>query len=200
MANTILDNSHNDGAESRLSIHEVPEQISRIFFGKPEESYNQPYNPSYDSYGAPQAPAYQPGNNDFGYTGGSGYYANFYNDLELTMKIGQIALIAFILLVAVVVCFLLLMCCMYCPTLFGGGYRGQPQPETGGYYPTNIQVEPRNKHGGGDVWNEAIAEQTVSSSEGSSSTPTHQRAQTPKKLRRHKTGVLSPPANNNNER
>ena len=55
------------------------------------------------------------------------------------MKIGQIALIAFILLVAVVVCFLLLMCCMYCPTLFGGGYRGQPQPETGGYYPTNIQ-------------------------------------------------------------
>ena len=58
-------------------------------------------------------------------------------------------------------------------------------------------VEPRNKHGGGDVWNEAIAEQTVSSSEGSSSTPTHQRAQTPKKLRRHKTGVLSPPANNN---
>ena len=58
-------------------------------------------------------------------------------------------------------------------------------------------VEPRNKQGGGDVWNEAIAEQTVSSSEGSSSTPTHQRAQTPKKLRRHKTGVLSPPANNN---
>ena len=58
-------------------------------------------------------------------------------------------------------------------------------------------VEPRNKHGGGDVWNEAIAEQTVSSSEGSSSTPTHQRAQTPKKLRRHKTGVLSPQANNN---
>ena len=58
-------------------------------------------------------------------------------------------------------------------------------------------MEPRNKHGGGDVWNEAIAEQTVSSSEGSSSTPTHQRAQTPKKLRRHKTGVLSPPANNN---
>ena len=38
MANTILDNSHNDGAESRLSIHEVPEQISRIFFGKPEVS------------------------------------------------------------------------------------------------------------------------------------------------------------------
>ena len=104
-----------------------------------QESYNQPYNPSYDSYGAPQAPAYQPGNNDFGYTGGSGYYANFYNDLELTMKVGQVALIAFILLVAVVVCFLLLMCCMYCPTLFGGGYRGQPQPETGGYYPTNIQ-------------------------------------------------------------
>ena len=55
------------------------------------------------------------------------------------MKVGQVALIAFILLVAVVVCFLLLMCCMYCPTLFGGGYRGQPQPETGGYYPTNIQ-------------------------------------------------------------
>ena len=92
-----------------------------------------------DSYGAPQAPVYQPGsNNDFGYTG-SGYYANFYNDLEFTMKIGQAAIIAFIILVAVVVCFLLLLCCMYCPTLFGGGYRGQPQPESGGYYPTNIQ-------------------------------------------------------------
>ena len=38
MANTVLDNSHNDGAESRLSIHEVPEQISRIFFGTPEVS------------------------------------------------------------------------------------------------------------------------------------------------------------------
>ena len=25
-----------DSAESRLSIHEVPEKISRIFFGKPE--------------------------------------------------------------------------------------------------------------------------------------------------------------------
>ena len=70
--------------------------------------------------------------------GGSVPYANFYTDLELAMKIGQVALIAFIVLVAVVVCFLLLMCCMQCPSLFGGGYRGQPQPEAGGYYPSNV--------------------------------------------------------------
>ena len=38
MTKTVLDNSYNDDAESRLSIHEVPEQISRIFFGKPEVS------------------------------------------------------------------------------------------------------------------------------------------------------------------
>ena len=55
------------------------------------------------------------------------------------MKIGQVSLIAFIVLVAVVICFLLLMCCLYCPTLFGGGHRGQPQPEAGGYYPSNVQ-------------------------------------------------------------
>ena len=36
-------NGHDQGLdnnpESRLSIHEVPEQISRIFFGKPDVRY-----------------------------------------------------------------------------------------------------------------------------------------------------------------
>ena len=93
------------------------------------------YNPPLDSYGAPQAPPLLSDSTSYN----SGAYYNFYNDLELVMKIGQVSLIAFIVLVAVIVCFLLLMCCLYCPTLFGGGYRGQPQPEAGGYYPSNIQ-------------------------------------------------------------
>ena len=46
MATTVLDQTNPGGnsAESRLSIHEVPEQISRIFFGKPEVRFQTRYN------------------------------------------------------------------------------------------------------------------------------------------------------------
>ena len=61
----------------------------------------------------------------------------FFDDMELVMKLGQIALIAFIVLAVIIVAFLLMMCCMYCPTLFGGrnqqGYENQQN-----YYPNNI--------------------------------------------------------------
>ena len=56
-----------------------------------------------------------------------------------------------------------------------------------------VDQDQRNKNNGvgGPAWNEGHAAETASSSEGSAST-SHQ---TPKKLRRHKTGILSPSAN-----
>ena len=81
------------------------------------------YEPNYsDSYGAPQAPPvnYDPNG---GYNGGyypSQPYPAFFSDIELTMRLGQAALIAFIILVVVLVAFILLMCCVQCPSLFGG--------------------------------------------------------------------------------
>ena len=55
------------------------------------------------------------------------------------MKLGQIALIAFIVLAVIIVAFLLLMCCMYCPTLFGGRNQGYENQQN--YYPNNIGME-----------------------------------------------------------
>ena len=60
----------------------------------------------------------------------------FFDDMELVMKLGQIALIAFIVLAVIIVAFLLMMCCMYCPTLFGGRNQGYENQQN--YYPNNI--------------------------------------------------------------
>ena len=187
-------NGHDKGLdnnpESRLSIHEVPEQISRIFFGKPDVRFFYyfgakiqifslillQYNPS-DSYNPGYNPGYSPGI-------GGGFYAGFGNDVELTIRLGQVALIAFIILVIFIVAFLLIWCCIQ----FGGGSRYQQQ-ETVGFYPQNVT---QDNAGGGTIpysqttdWNEA---NETSSSSTSRSSP---RARTSKGLRRHKTGILN---------
>jgi hypothetical protein len=186
-------------AESRLSIHEVPEQISRIFFGKPD---NQPSYGFSDSYGAPQG---TPVNYNPGYGApaqASVPYANFFSDMELAMKLGQVALIAFIILVVVVVAFLLLLCCMYCPSMVGGRNRNdqdfQPMP----YYPSHITNMDTNEksqpiatstnEGGGSEWQHPITPNSESSSTSAATSP---RARTPsgnRRLKRHQSGTLSP--------
>ena len=55
------------------------------------------------------------------------------------MKLGQVALIAFIVLAVIIVAFLLMMCCMYCPTLFGGRNQGYENQQN--YYPNNIGMQ-----------------------------------------------------------
>merc|ERR1712062_521573 len=152
----VMANGHDKGLdnnpESRLSIHEVPEQISRIFFGKPDYNPSDSYNPGYN-------PGYSPGY-------GGGFYNGFGNDVELTIRLGQVALIAFIILVIFIVAFLLIWCCIQ----FGGGSRYQQQ-ETVGFYPQNVT---QDNAGGGTIpysqttdWNEA--NETSSSSTSRSS-------------------------------
>ena len=102
------------------------------------------YNPSVsDSYGAPQAPSYNPTTNFA--TAGYGYnavpYVGFYSDFEMVMKLGIVALIVFIVLAVIVILFLLMMCCIYCPMLIGSRSSGyQQEQQTGnGYMDQNMQ-------------------------------------------------------------
>ena len=89
-----------------------------------------------DSYGAPQAPPYDSGYPSFNNPGydsnypdyGSSpqrnpqsptynnnpYYVGYTSDLELSMKLGQVALIAFIILAIFLLVFLLFKCFLEC--------------------------------------------------------------------------------------
>ena len=55
------------------------------------------------------------------------------------MKLGQAALIGFIVLVVVIVAFLLLLCCMYCPGFIGGNRQHEPSPTPYHHYPDHVQ-------------------------------------------------------------
>lgn len=146
----------------------------------PPVSYPQSYD---SSYGAPQAPpiSYDPNAGGFGSP-----YPAFFGDIELVMKLGQVALIAFIILVIVIVAFLLLMCCMYCPMLFGGGRQHGYQADQQGYYQPNVSTQAMNPKNASDEWIPPAPTTTDTSSENS----TMKRGRTPKGLRRHKTGII----------
>ena len=97
------------------------------------------YSNSYsDSYGAPQAPPIGNYDPNGGYGNNYQVPSTIVNEIAFTLKLGQVALIAFIVLVVFVVAFLLLMCCMYCPSLFGGGYQQHQQHPDHGYYNQNM--------------------------------------------------------------
>ena len=99
-------------AESRINIKDVPEQISRIFFGQGSN------RPSYtdDSYGSP----------DFGFSTNPLLYrgetlrkflppisvgAGYTDDIFLLIKLGQAALIIFMIFATIAVLFMLSLCC-----------------------------------------------------------------------------------------
>lgn len=105
-------------AESRLSLEEVPEQISRIFFGKGQSGGRPNYGGMGSSYQAPGS-SYQAPGSGFGqnpqqgfYPNNGGFYYGYEEDLALTMKLGQAALIVFMILAAVMILFLLTSCCL----------------------------------------------------------------------------------------
>ena len=111
--------------EGRLNIQDVPQEISRIFFGGSHPGGGRPsYND--DGYGAPLAPL-SPG------LGGGGFYNSVYyagwllqqyfhaeceyvtgyeDDIYLLIKLGQAALIIFIILAVISVLFLVTTCCI----------------------------------------------------------------------------------------
>ena len=99
-------------AESRINIKDVPEQISRIFFGQGSN------RPSYtdDSYGSP----------DFGFSTNPLLYGGetvrkvlppisvppgYVDDIFLLIKLGQAALIIFMIFATIAVLFMLTLCC-----------------------------------------------------------------------------------------
>ena len=131
-----------------------------------------------DSYGVPQAPpsSYNPGYSP-GY--GGGFYAGFGNDVELTIRLGQVALIAFIILVVFIVGFLLIFCCLQ----FSGG--SQRYQENVGFYPQNVNEQGTTiPYSATTDWNDT---NETSSSSTSRSSPRPKGS----KLRRHKTGILA---------
>ena len=82
----------------------------------PQNYYNNPgYDSNYPDYGNPQR---NPGSGG-GLTSynSNSYYVGYTSDLELCMKLGQVALIAFIILVIFVLVFLLFKCCLECRSL-----------------------------------------------------------------------------------
>lgn len=132
-----------DDAEGRLNLQEVPEKISRIFFGDPSQG-------GYDSYGAP-APSYNaPNTGGYGYqyNGGSYYYPNFPADLELLMKLGHGALILFIILAVVGIIFLLILTCIYCSS---GLYSRQRRDGADGDYPMDGYPDSYRTPGGEEI-------------------------------------------------
>jgi len=125
--------ANGDGlAESRLRSDANLNKESRIFFG------DKSSRPSYsgDSYGAPSAgygaPVYNPSYNQnlnpvslnppF-------YYDGYYDDLYLLIKLGQVALIIFIILAIFIIFAMIIMCCV---SMFKRGKKDRgakaPQP------------------------------------------------------------------------
>ena len=103
-------------AESRINIKDVPEQISRIFFG---QGSNRPAYTD-DGYGSP----------DFGFSPGSGspllyrgetvrnvlppltsVPPGYSDDIFLLVKLGQAALIIFMIFAIIAILFMLSVCC-----------------------------------------------------------------------------------------
>lgn len=72
-------------------------------------SFNNPgYDSNYPDYGSPQRNPQSPTYNN------NPYYVGYTSDLELSMKLGQVALIAFIILAIFVLVFLLFKCFLEC--------------------------------------------------------------------------------------
>lgn len=108
--------------EGRINIKDVPDQISKIFFG------NGGNRPSYldDGYGVPQSPVLSPGSSGSG--SGSGFnpgfttggvnifYQGYEDDIYLLIKLGQAALIIFMIFAIFSIIFMMTTCCI---TLFG---------------------------------------------------------------------------------
>ena len=116
------------------------------------------YNPPSSSYGAPSS---------YTNVGGGGYYApppaggghlhapypGYFSDLELLVKLGQAALIVFIIFAVVVVLFLLVMACVYCAR--GGSrdsdhvtyYPGDGGPVGGGSVHPRMMVDDGKSNG-----------------------------------------------------
>ena len=105
--------------ESRLSIHEVPNKISRIFFGDPKPNYHN------SGYNAPSA------GNGYYYPPNSGGY-NRDIDYELLNILGIIGLIAFIIFCIIGIIFMIFICCIYCKKF---------NNNTAPYYPTGKLFE-----------------------------------------------------------
>ena len=85
----------------------------------PQNYYNNPgYDSNYPDYGNPQR---NPGSGG-GLTSynSNSYYVGYTSDLELCMKLGQVALIAFIILTIFLLAFLLFKCCLECRSLSAG--------------------------------------------------------------------------------
>lgn len=91
------------------------------------------------SYGAPSygPPAYNPSGAGTSYSPASGLY-NPYNELHLTLQLGQAALIVFIIAAIVFVLFLLLVACLFCTGHLGGGGKNDSH--------TVVHQAPYNNH------------------------------------------------------
>ena len=132
---TVTDRRTYDDVEPRLNFQEAQDKISKYFFGD---------TAGYDTgYGAPPPPAYNPGI-------GGVYYSTFDSDLRLVMKLGQGALIVFMILAIVAIVFLVMMTCLYCSSGFFGGRQSQ-QPDYRDYdYDTGSEPYTNGHSGGGE--------------------------------------------------
>ena len=118
-------------AESRINIKDVPEQISRIFFG---QGSNRPaYND--DGFGSP----------GFGFSSSSPLLyrgerlrqvlppisvpPGYTDDIFLLIKLGQAALIIFMIFAIIAILFMVTLCCSSIVNITGGKKReDQVQP------------------------------------------------------------------------
>ena len=75
-----------------------------------DSGYNPSYNPGYDQ----NYPNYGNQANNPTYNPNNPYYVGYGSDMELTMRLGQIALICFIILTIFIMAYLMLKCCLEC--------------------------------------------------------------------------------------
>ena len=134
---TMAESEPGASAEGRININDVPEQISRIFFG---QGSSRPHYTD-DSYGVPglSVPGFGLSPGPLLYRGEavrsvrschhSDSYSGYVDDIVLLVKLGQAALIIFMVFVIIAILFMIITCCMSLVNITGNKRQNEIHPQ-----------------------------------------------------------------------